>query len=216
MPDLKQTTTNYPSIENSADTPLLRAYYESLTPEQAECFLLTYPLRFILFMEAFNSGVQNLDTELMRDNQNVESVMRRAAQNGVTEVPAYSGYDPPGSHGMCKRSILPADFPPYTGGGKMRELWVSTPGEAVCSLAVDATAYTINNTGNPKFNVREIWEFEAPVPGKNGCRIRLNKYGFRIPKGQTPIDLDAPWHWYQGVDTGGGNYKLLLSEGPAA
>lgn len=196
---------NYPYIANSGDTPLTAAYKESLTPEQAALYQYTTsdPRREELAIAYIQAGGK-IDRQIMVDGGDVLTIMTKRQQEGLKEVPAWTlgiEQDPfvNKTKDTFKVSTDPADFPPYSGTGKMRERWVGNEiSDGKFGLSEAATAYP--RSGNPKQNPRVLTDFVSPTPGENGALLTVDKYGVPVPPGTKDS------HRYRLVEEGGGYF----------
>ena len=167
------STRNYPSLYNDANTPVFAAYLESLHPRRAELFLFPGGDNRTELAKQCALDLIPVDEFVDVDNNEVESTMRIRASQGLKVIPAY----------LLPNWTLPvlqkaSDFPPFDlpafiagGGAPMRELWIQVQAEDGTFVpGVDSTAYTINGTGNPKLNPRDL----------ANSFVFCDKYGFRV------------------------------------
>lgn len=174
----------YPSLFNTSNSALKNAYLQSLEPLRARLHLLGVSSGDRikkLVIDCVQKGI-GIDEALDRGFADVDRTMRDRVKHKITEVPAYqlTGVM------LTPQSTDPADFVPFAGDvSEFPELWLQDPsGDGpTFSPGSDATAFTINGTGNPKCNPRQLTEFVSVTPGENGCIVRVDEFGFRLKPG---------------------------------
>lgn len=196
---------NYPSIANSGNSQLFAAYLESLHPRRAELFFFMSGLLRDELSEICVRDQIAHDEWIDRDNEGFESTTQIRLNAGTKQVAAYKM-----PAVMLPVSKKLADHPPFDyaayladGGSPIRELWINivsgdTEGGngTVFQPGIDATAYTINGTGNPKLNPRDL----------ANAFVWTDKYGFRV----APGTKDA--HRFQCVMNTQGQWWFVLAD----
>jgi hypothetical protein len=180
----------YPSLFNNSNSPLKNAYLQSLEPLRARMHLISLSAmpgvndRIALLAEDCVAQGVGIDEELDKGKGNVDRVMAERVRKGLTEIDAYKLPDVK----LTPQSTDPAAFAPFAGDtSTMPELWIQDPAGEGPNFApgIDATAFAINGTGNPRCNPRQLTEFVSNTPGENGCMVRVDQFGFRLKPGVT-------------------------------
>lgn len=203
---------NYPSLFNNSNSKLKNAYLQSLEPLRARLHLISASAQpnvndriGLLCEDCVAKGV-GIDEELDRGKQDVDRVMKTRVAKGLRSIPAYHLADVL----LTPQSTNPDDFAPFSGDtSAMPELWIQDPADAGPTFAagIDATAFAINGTGNPRCNPQQHTEFVSNTPGENGCIVRVDKFGFRLPPGVTSpgerkfiAKMEGHGWWFEAAD----------------